>query len=108
MVIPIRDGCIASLSISLSGIFRKVLIELSWHAVEFLRIDRRLALDRNVWPNGCILGIQLEPVLKVGPGVGNDGLRRTFGLAHIPCCKVRFPVARDRAIESWSKLRIGP
>jgi hypothetical protein len=69
-------------SVSLPGVRRKTLLELSGHAIEFFRIRRRLALDRDVRPDQRIVGIQLEPALEAGLGVREDRLSWAFGLAH--------------------------
>jgi hypothetical protein len=68
--------------VSLPGVLAKILVEFSEHAIEFFRIGARLTLDRDVWPDRRVVGIQLEPVLKAGLGVGDDGLGRAFRLAN--------------------------
>src|SRR5205823_429356 len=70
---------LALCSVSLPGVRRKILLELSGHAIEFLRIRRRLALDRDVRPDQRIVGIQLEPALEAGLGVREDRLSWAFG-----------------------------
>ena len=68
--------------VALTGIGREELLELVRNAVELFGISGRFAFDRDVWPNGRVFGIELEPALKSGLGVGEYGFGRTFRLAH--------------------------
>ncbi len=45
----------------------------SWHGVLF---------PRNVWPLGCILAIDLQPVRGAGISIRQDGFNGAFRLAH--------------------------
>ena len=56
--------------VSLTGIWREVAIELVRNAVELFGVGWRFALDRDVGPSRCVFGIQLEPTLKPGLGIG--------------------------------------
>ena len=60
---------------------RKIALKFVRLAVKFLGVDRRLALDRDVRPDQRIVGIQLEPALEAGPGIGEDGFGWAFALA---------------------------
>jgi hypothetical protein len=64
----------------LTGIARKVLFELFGHADELLEISSWLALGSDVWPDRRVLGIQLEPSLKLGRSLRENSIDRAFGL----------------------------
>src|SRR4029079_7475232 len=65
---------IVSSSVSLPWARRKIPLELSGHAIEFLRICSRLAFDRDIRPHQRIVGIEFEPILEPGLGVRDDCL----------------------------------
>ena len=66
----------------MTGTRREIPFELARHAIEISEAGRRLTLDRSIWPNGRVFGIELEPLLKRRLGVGLNRLDRAFGLAH--------------------------
>jgi len=57
-------------------------LKLVLNSVPLLRVARRLALDRDIWPGLRIFGVELEPLFKARLRVGFDRLRRALGLAH--------------------------
>jgi hypothetical protein len=64
----------------LPRVAREVFLELSGHADELLEVSRWSALDRDVWPERRIGGIQLEPTLEAGRSIWDDSVDRAFGL----------------------------
>src|SRR6185437_9241839 len=68
--------------VALARSLGKILLELAGDSVEFFRIGRGVALDRDVGPHRREFGVQLEPVLEPRFGVGKDRLGRTFRLAY--------------------------
>src|SRR3954470_18664343 len=77
----IEDGLTGG-SVAFAGIAGKMLRVFSGHAVEGLRIGRRLLLLRDVRPGFRHVGIELEPLLKPRLGVGLDRLGGTFRYAY--------------------------
>ena len=59
-----------------------MLIELICHAVKRFGVGRGLALYRDIGPDICVIGIELEPIRQAGVRVGNDRLGRAFRHAY--------------------------
>src|SRR6266850_8580871 len=64
------------------GFRRKVLLELLRNAFPGVGVGRRRALARDVGPLDREVGVQLEPLIRLAVGVGQDRRGRAFGLAH--------------------------
>src|SRR5512139_1960521 len=83
---PPRIACSSGVSstqlLPLAGVRVEELRELLGLVLERLGIGRRRALARDVRPLLRVLGIQLEPLLRLGVGIGHDRLGRALGLAH--------------------------
>src|SRR5262249_60846307 len=69
--------------IALAGLGREFRL-LAGLSFPLLGVFRRLALDRDVGPHLGVFGVQREPLLQAGLGIGLDGVDRTFRLAHPP------------------------
>src|SRR6267378_8170778 len=61
---------------------RKILLEFAFHPLVLLGVGRGFLLLGDVRPALGIFGIHLEPFFQSGLGVGLDGIRGTFRLAH--------------------------
>src|SRR5687768_2713885 len=77
-----RSSAVRSKLLALPGLRRKVLLELAGDFLPRVGIRRRGALARDVRPLDREIGVQLEPLLGLRVGVGQDRLRRALGLAH--------------------------
>src|SRR5574341_526788 len=73
---------VAVLLFSLAGIGVEELVELARHVLPVVGVRRRRALARDVRPLHRVVGVELEPLLGLGIGVGQDRLGRALGLAH--------------------------
>jgi hypothetical protein len=71
-----------NLSVALAGIWREILLELAFFAVKLLGVGKRILLDGNIGPDGCIFRIDLQPLVETRFGIRLDRFCRTFGLAH--------------------------
>ena len=69
-------------SVALTGFSREVLLELAFFAVVLFRFRHRVALDRDVRPDGGEFGIDLQPLFHARFGIRLDGLGRTFRFAN--------------------------
>src|SRR5690349_9475726 len=69
-------------SVALAGVRREEFLELSVDPVELLGVRGRLLLRGDVGPFVGVFGVELQPFVEAGLGVGLDGIGRTFGLAH--------------------------
>src|SRR5690606_1945597 len=63
--------------VAFAGRFGKILLELVLDPVHFRRFGKLLALFGEVGPDRRIFGIDLEPFVEPGLGVGFDGLGGT-------------------------------
>ena len=60
----------------------KMLLELIGDDFPFLRVGRRSLLGRDIGPRFCEFGVDTEPLLNAGLGVGLDRVDRAFRLAN--------------------------
>src|SRR5262249_13565136 len=67
---------------SLAGVRREKLRELIGFTIPLLRVGRRFTLDGDVRPSLRVFGIHFKPLLETAFGVGTNGVRGTFRLAH--------------------------
>src|SRR4051812_29298174 len=67
---------------ALAGFRRKELRQFVRNALPGVGVGRRRALAGDVGPLAGKVGVQLEPLLRLAVGVGQDRRRRAFGLAH--------------------------
>ena len=72
-------GCV---SVAFARLFGKVLFELSFFAVMFFGIRQLVLFGRDVGPDFGVSGVDLQPAVQAGLGVGLDGLGRAFGFTH--------------------------
>src|SRR5690606_3354354 len=68
--------------VALAGLGREMGVELARHAVPRLGVGGRLLLLGYVRPFRGIVGVDLQPFLEAGIGIGLDRLGRAFRLAH--------------------------
>src|SRR5262245_34044584 len=74
---PVRRKLLA-----LAGLFGEVLLELARHFLPGVGVGRRRAFTRDVRPLAGEVGVDLQPLLRLAVGVGQDRLGRALGLAH--------------------------
>src|SRR3954468_1808712 len=67
---------------ALAGFRRKELRQFVRNALPGVGVGRGRALAGDVGPLAGKVGVQLEPLLRLAVGVGQDRRRRAFGLAH--------------------------
>jgi hypothetical protein len=77
-----REGSVAGPS---SFLARRVAVEMCsvfiGNTVPGGRVRRRNPFVRDIWPFFCIFGVECEPLLQAGFGVGPDRFDGTFGHA---------------------------
>src|SRR6185436_11622119 len=82
---PPRIACSSGVNstrlLALAGVRREVLGVLVGDFLPLVRVRRRRALAGDVRPLDRELGVQLEPLVGLGIGIGHDRLGRAFGLA---------------------------
>ena len=66
----------------LSRLVAEVGLEFIRLAFPLVGIGRCFFLARDVGPFGGVFAVELEPFFSLLVGVGDNGLRRAFGLAH--------------------------
>ena len=71
-----------TISVAFAGLFREVGLEFSCHALKFLGVCRRVALDGNIWPFWRVFRIDFEPLFEAWLGIGLDRINRAFRLAN--------------------------
>src|SRR5690606_39025523 len=69
-------------SVAFAGLGGEIELVLARDAVHLLGLGKLVALFGEVGPDGGVFGVDLEPFVEIGFGVGLDGLGRAFGLAH--------------------------
>src|SRR5688572_27230677 len=78
-----RSSAVSSkLLFALAGLGGEVLLELARHFFPRVGVGGRRALAGDVGPLHREVGVELEPLLRLGIGVGKDRLGRALGLAH--------------------------
>jgi len=68
--------------VAFAGLFRKIFLEFSLHAVKLLGVGHGGGLAGDIGPDRGKFGVDLKPFFKPGFGIGTDGLGWAFGLAN--------------------------
>src|SRR3546814_3986220 len=69
-------------SSDLAGLSREILLELAFFTLVLIRIRWLFAFGGDIRPFSRMLGVEFQPLLQPAFRIGENGLGRTFRLAH--------------------------
>src|SRR3546814_7424747 len=73
---------VQSVLVAGAGLSREILLELAFFTLVLIRISWLFAFGGDIRPFSRMLGVEFQPLLQPAFRIGENGLGRTFRLAH--------------------------